>query len=348
MQFGYSEVCLAHDPGPRHPETPDRLRAIRERLKRKHGVEYVEADPVDVDEIASVHDRSYVEEIEEFCAQGGGNWDPDTTAVEETWDAIRCSAGQARWAVERALEGDDGRKTPFSIGRPPGHHAVVDDAMGFCFVNNVAVAAQWALESEDYDVDRVAIVDWDVHHGNGTQDIFYDREDVFFVSIHEKGLYPGTGEIDERGEGDGDGTTMNLPMPAGTDDVDYLAAFDGPIGTALEEYGPDLVIVSAGFDAHRHDPISRIRLSTEAYALLTDRLRGLTDRVGAAFAFVLEGGYSLDVLADSVSIVHETFDGREPIEPDDDEEVSDGARTVIEDVIEEHGLEYDRDDESDE
>ncbi|NKE35221.1 histone deacetylase [Natronococcus sp. JC468] len=337
MQFGYSETCLAHDPGARHPESPDRLRAIREGLKRKHGVQYVEADPVDVDVIDGVHDRDYLESVREFCADGGGNWDPDTTAVEETWDAVRYSAGQACWAAETALDGDDGRETPFSIGRPPGHHAVYDDAMGFCFVNNVAVAAQHALETRD--VDRVAIVDWDVHHGNGTQDIFYDRGDVFFASIHEQGLYPGTGAVEETGEGSGERATMNLPMPAGTDDRDYLEAIEGPVATALEAYDPDLLLISAGFDAHRHDPISRIRLSTEAYALLTDRLRGIADRTDAALGFVLEGGYGLDVLADTVALVHETFDGREPIEPDGD--CSPDAVELLEEVAAAHDLELD-------
>ncbi|WP_408959568.1 histone deacetylase family protein [Natrinema sp. 74] len=339
MQFGYSETCLAHDPGSRHPESPDRLRAIRERLKKKHGVEYVEADPCDLDAMAAVHDREYLESVREFCAEGGGSWDPDTAAVEATWDAARQSAGLACWAADEALEGATGRETPFSIGRPPGHHAVYDDAMGFCFVDNVAVAAQHALDHDEHDVDRVAIVDWDVHHGNGTQDIFYDRGDVFFVSLHEKGLYPGTGAVDETGEGDGEGTTMNVPMPAGTDDHEYLAAVEGPITAALTEFDPDLLLISAGFDAHRHDPISRIRLSTEAYALLTDRLRTLADDTDAALAFVLEGGYGLDVLADSVAIVHETFDGREPIAPDGE---SDGkAASTLEDVLEAHDLDVD-------
>ncbi|WP_254522642.1 histone deacetylase family protein [Natrinema caseinilyticum] len=341
MQFGYSETCLAHDPGSRHPESPDRLRAIRERLKRKHGVTYVEADPCELETMAAVHDRDYLESVREFCDAGGGSWDPDTAAVEATWDAARQSAGLACWAAEAALEGSAGRETPFSIGRPPGHHAVVDDAMGFCFVNNVAVAAQHALDHDAYDVDRVAIVDWDVHHGNGTQDIFYDRGDVFFVSLHEKGLYPGTGAVDETGEGEGEGTTMNVPMPAGTDDAEYVTAIEGPISAALSEFDPDLLLISAGFDAHRHDPISRIRLSTEAYGLLTDRVRSLADDADAALAFVLEGGYGLDVLAESVALVHETFDGREPIEPDDEPDES--VATALEDVIDAHDLDVELD-----
>ncbi len=333
MQFGYSERCLGHDPGERHPESADRLRAIREGLKRKHGVEYVDAPAASVETMAAIHGAKHVEAVREFCAEGGGNWDRDTTAVEETWPAVEKSAGLACWAADAALDGDDGRLTPFSIGRPPGHHAVAEDAMGFCFVNNVAVAAQHALETRD--VDRVAIIDWDVHHGNGTQDIFYEREDVYVVSIHEDGLYPATGEIDEIGAGDGVGATLNVPVPAGADDVDYLAAIDSLIGPELEAFDPDLLLVSAGFDAHQHDPISRIRLTTEAYALMTDRLRTLADSTDAALAFVLEGGYGLEVLAESVEIVHETFDGREPIEPDG--QVSEDVAAVIEAVADAHG-----------
>lgn len=333
MRFGYSDLCLGHDPGERHPESPDRLRAIREALKRKHGVEYVDPGAASMETMAAIHGHEHVEEVKEFCADGGGNWDRDTTAVEETWPAVETSAGLACWAGEAALEGASGRETPFSIGRPPGHHAVADDAMGFCFVNNVAVAAQHAID--ECGADRVAVVDWDVHHGNGTQDIFYDRDDVYVVSLHEDGLYPATGEVDEIGSGDGEGTTLNVPVPAGADDVDYMAAFDALICPELEAFSPDLLFVSAGFDAHQHDPISRIRLSTEAYALMTDRLRTVADNTDAALAFVLEGGYGLEVLAESVAMVHETFDGRTPIEPDG--EVSRDVMAVIEAVADAHG-----------
>ncbi|MGB9930854.1 histone deacetylase family protein [Haloarcula amylolytica] len=327
MNFGYREVCLDHDTGPRHPESPDRLRAIRRALKENHGVEYVAANDADVDLVREVHDTDYIAEFREFCDDGGGNWDADTVAVEETWDAALASAGLAVWAAEAALDGNAGRDTPFSLGRPPGHHAVGDDAMGFCFINNAAVAAQAALEA---DAERVAIFDWDVHHGNGTQDIFYDRSDVFYTSIHEDGLYPGTGDIAETGKDDADGTNLNVKYKPGADTADYLAAIDECIAPAIRDYDPDLLLISAGFDAHEHDPISRMRVSTEGYGAMTDRMRSLTDTCDAALGFVLEGGYGLDTLADSITTVHEVFDGYQPMEPDDD--VSDDARDVLDDL----------------
>ncbi|MFC6771877.1 histone deacetylase family protein, partial [Halorubrum pallidum] len=226
------------------------------------------------------------------------------------------SAGLAQWAAQVALDGASDRDTPFAIGRPPGHHAVIDDAMGFCFFNNAAVAAQTVLDEGV--ADRVAIFDWDVHHGNGTQDIFYDRGDVLYASIHEDGLYPDTGALEETGEGDGEAATVNLPLAAGAGDADYCYAIDEAIAPALDRFDPDLVIVSAGFDAHRHDPISRMRVSSEGYALMTDRIRSIADDVGAADAYVLEGGYGLDTLAEGVSMVHETYDGRTPVDGDDE------------------------------
>ncbi|MBV0924221.1 histone deacetylase [Halomicroarcula limicola] len=324
MNFGYREVCLDHDTGPRHPESPDRLRAVRRALKERHGVEYVAANDVDLDVVREVHDADYVESFREFCADGGGNWDADTVAVEATWDAALASAGLAVWAAEMSGPEVTDRDTPFALGRPPGHHAVTDDAMGFCFINNAAVAAQAALED---DAERVAIFDWDVHHGNGTQDIFYDRGDVFYASIHEDGLYPGTGAIDETGEGDGSGANLNVKYQPGADTADYLGAIDEAVAPAIEDYDPDVLIVSAGFDAHEHDPISRMRVSTEGYGAMAARMRDLAEDCGAGLALVLEGGYGLDTLSDSVTTVHEVFDGYAPMEPDDD--VSEDAREVL-------------------
>ncbi|WP_435067863.1 histone deacetylase family protein [Haloplanus sp. C73] len=334
MQFGYSETCLDHDTGERHPEAADRLRAIRRQLARRHAVTYVDADPASVEAVTAVHDADYVDSVREFCADGGGDWDTDTVASEGTWDAALASAGLAQWTAERALAGDDGRDTPFSIGRPPGHHATADEAMGFCFINNVAVAARSVLD--DGKATRVAIFDWDVHHGNGTQDIFYDRDDVFYASIHEDGLYPGTGALDETGDGAGEGATFNVPLASGAGDADYLLAFEQAIRPAIARFDPDLLLVSAGFDAHRHDPISRMRVSTEGYARLTGRVREAAADVDAGLGFVLEGGYGLDTLSESVATIHETFDGRAPVEDDDDP--SEDTTDLLAEVRAIHGL----------
>ncbi|WP_181685954.1 histone deacetylase family protein [Halorhabdus salina] len=310
MKFGYREICLDHDTGSRHPESPDRLRAIRQNLEDADDVTYVAADAASKAEVQDVHDETYIQSVRQFCANGGGNWDADTVAVEETWDAAMASAGLAAWAAEAALDGADGAETPFALGRPPGHHAVGDDAMGFCFVNNVAVAAQRALSERD--VDRVAILDWDVHHGNGTQDIFYDRGDVYYASFHEEGLYPGTGDISESGEDAGEGTTLNVPFPPGCGDADYLAIYDTVVKPEFEAFDPDLLLVSAGFDAHEQDPISRMLVSTGGYGMLADRLVTLADRIDAPLAFVLEGGYGLETLSAGVREVHDVLSGKDP------------------------------------
>jgi acetoin utilization deacetylase AcuC-like enzyme len=337
MQFGHRDACLRHDTGARHPESADRIRAITHALAREHGVSYVHADPVDREALCRVHEPEYVDDVEAFCREGGGTWGADTVGVEATWEAACAAAGLAVWAAEAAIDGADGRETPFAIGRPPGHHAEVDEAMGFCFFNNAAVAAAAALERPA--LDRVAVVDWDVHHGNGTQEAFADRGDVFYASIHERNLFPGTGEISETGTGDGAGTTLHVNYPGGCGDAEYLAAVDVAIAPALAAFDPDLLLVSAGFDAHRNDPISRMRVSAEGFGALADRLRRVADDCGAALAFVLEGGYGLEALAESVRTVNSVFDGYEPVVPD--EEPNSRARTVLEEVREVHDLDDD-------
>ena len=336
MKFGHREICLEHDTGPRHPENPDRVRAIRQGLSKRHGVEYRDGELASRASIDAVHDPEYVDDVEQFCADGGGTWDADTVAVEETWEAALASAGLASWAVNEAIDGADGRQTPFSIGRPPGHHAEIDEAMGFCFFNNAAVAVQQAIERAESGVERAVIFDWDVHHGNGTQDVFYDRDDVYYASVHEQGLFPGTGDVLETGGPSARKTNLNAPLPGGSGDEEYAAFVDGLLDPAMERFDPDLFVVSAGFDAHRHDPISRMRVSTEGYGHLTAQVREIAARHDAPLSFVLEGGYGLDALSDSVGMVHEVFDGREPVVPDGD--VTSKADGVLADVRDAHDL----------
>lgn len=323
MKIGFNDRCLDHTTGERHPESPERLIAIRRELDTHHTVEYVEPSPATIDDLALVHDRSYLEAVRDFCGAGGGEWDPDTVAVEATWEAGLASVGLAQWAARTALDVTPGRDSPFAIGRPPGHHAVRDDAMGFCFFNNAAIAAQSVLEKRD--IDQVAILDWDVHHGNGTQSIFYDRSDVLFASIHEDGLYPGTGDQSETGTGTGLNYTVNLPLPPGAGDAAVQEIVSKVLEPKLHAVDPDLILISAGFDAHRHDPISRLRVSTEGYGWLTAWSKGLADSVDAGLGFILEGGYSLDMLAEGVGMVTKVFAGYEPVQPDGEPDEAVGA-----------------------
>jgi acetoin utilization deacetylase AcuC-like enzyme len=313
MNVGYREVSLAHDTGERHPETADRLRAIRQRLAESHDVSYADPPDVDLDLLKQVHDTAYLEELQSFCESGGGSWDTDTVAVEETWDAALASAGLAVWAATEGLTGPASRDTPFALSRPPGHHAPADNAMGFCFMNNAVLGAEGALAAG---AERVAIIDWDVHHGNGTQELCYDRDEIFPISIHEDGLYPGTGAIADTGQGDGLGYTLNAPMPPGSRTVDYLALIEQVVSPTLMEYDPDVLLVSAGFDAHEHDPISRMRISTEGFGALTAAVADLAADTDAGLGFILEGGYGLDCLAESVEMVNKTCGGYAPPTPD--------------------------------
>ena len=310
MNFGYLEECLEHDTGEGHPESSDRLSAVREALNHSSGIRYAAPVPADIERVLAVHDREYVEAFRMFCSRGGGRWDADTIASAGTWDAALASAGLVRWAGEEALKGSRGSETPFALSRPPGHHALSDNAMGFCFFNNAAVAAQSLLN--DGAADRIAILDWDVHHGNGTQEIFYDQGDVFYVSLHEDGIYPGTGTVEETGEAAGELATMNLPLPPGSTSSAYLTALEVAVYPALGAFDPDLLLVSAGFDAHEHDPISRMTVSTEGFGRLASAVDSLSRELDAGLAFTLEGGYGLETLSSCVSMVNRVFEGYQP------------------------------------
>jgi len=277
-----------HDPGPGHPERPERLRAVVERLQAVSGPRWGSPRAATREELGRVHDSRYVDFV--LGSRGRAlRLDPDTITSARSVDAAQKAAGAAIASVDAALGGEPS----FALVRPPGHHAESGRAMGFCLFNNVAVAAAHALAGG---LERVMVVDWDVHHGNGTQHSFEEDGRVLFFSAHRYPFYPGTGSARECGRGAGEGTTVNVPLPAGCTDGDYALAFEALLLPAASAFDPQLVIVSAGFDAHVADPLGGMRVSAEGFATLCSMVTSL----GAPTALVLEGGYDLDGLGDSV------------------------------------------------
>ena len=297
---------LEHDTGD-HPEQPARIVAIERELESRDwlGYEREQAPRAERAVVEGLHPSAYIQRIEEICAQGGGMLDLDTVASARSFDAAMHSAGGSVRAVEALLSGE--AEITFCGLRPPGHHAEAARAMGFCLFNNVAIAARRALDG--LGAERVLVLDWDVHHGNGTNDIFYDADAVLYFSIHQSPLYPGTGSLNENGAGAGLGYTINLPVPPGAGHEDWLSLLEHVVAPVARAYRPDLLLVSAGFDAHRDDPVGGCMLETSSYAELIRQALTLGVPVGA----VLEGGYDLDALADSTAAVMETLvPGGEP------------------------------------
>lgn len=303
-----SRIFLEHETGD-HPERPARLEAILRYLERTGRLDdrrLVEPDPADEETIALVHDRAYIEELRAFAARGGGWLDADTVVSPRSFDVARLAVGAAVTAVELVLRSEAPRA--FALVRPPGHHAEPDRGMGFCLFNNIAVAAAWALQR--HGLERVAIIDWDVHHGNGTQAAFYRTDRVLFVSIHQWPLYPGTGRADEIGEGQGRGYTLNIPLPPRSDDAAYLRAFDEQIEPRVRAYRPQLLLVSAGYDAHYADPLAAMAVTEQGFGAMAGRvLAWAREWCDGRLVLVLEGGYNLSALASSVAATLDALDG---------------------------------------
>lgn len=303
MTLLYSDPrFLDHDTRQGHPERPERLRRITAVLDSTGLVARCSTptwQPAEREDIQRIHEPGYVDTVESLAARGGGRPDPDTVVSPASYDVARLAAGAACDAVDRVLAGEE--RTALCLVRPPGHHALPERAMGFCLFNNVAIAARRAVD--EHKLDRVLIVDWDVHHGNGTQDIFYADGRVGFFSAHRWPFYPGTGASDETGAGAGLGATQNLPVEFGTSRTVYRDDFRIALEKFAAHIKPQLVLVSAGFDAHREDPIGSLGLEVEDFGELTKNVRDVAGvHCGGRIVSLLEGGYNVDRLAESVAV----------------------------------------------
>jgi acetoin utilization deacetylase AcuC-like enzyme len=300
------EEYRRHLTPPQHPERPQRLEAIEALIRRTplwDALAHPVPEPVDEDVLIRVHTRAYVAQVRDLAAAGGGSLDPDTWVSPASYDVARRAAGGALLAVDAVMR----REAPAALAlvRPPGHHARPGAGMGFCLFNNVALAARHALEA--YGLERVLILDWDVHHGNGTQEAFYREPRVVFCSIHQEHWYPGTGALEDVGAGPGEGTTVNVPLPAGVGDGGYAYLWEEIVLPLIAAVAPGLVLISAGFDAHHRDPLGGMMLTARGFGRLARMVRGAAGRTPVAA--VLEGGYDLDGLAFSVAATLEGLAG---------------------------------------
>jgi acetoin utilization deacetylase AcuC-like enzyme len=303
-----SPIFLGHDTGS-HPENPDRLVAIdveleaRDLLSARPEVAFGAADR---EVVARVHDEDYLQFLDDIVEAGGGWIDPDTMCAPDSVETAYHAVGAAVAAVDAILA--NAVQRAFVLARPPGHHAYVGRAMGFCLLNTVAVAAEHAL---DAGLQRVAIIDWDVHHGNGTEAIFASRPDVLFCSVHQygSGFFPGTGHASFTGTGAGEGYTINVPLRPGADDDDYRSVFEAQLAPPVLAFDPDLVLVSAGFDAHQRDPLGSMRVTDAGFAAMARTVvQWAEECCGGRVLAVLEGGYDPGGLSSSVAAVLRVFD----------------------------------------
>lgn len=297
--FIYNPLYLRHETDP-HPETPKRLEAIYSKVKDSEisrDLIFSEPRRAAPEQIAMNHSARYIDQVKASCEQGVGSLDADTVVSQDSYNAAVLAAGAGLTAVDKVV--DEEADNVFCAVRPPGHHAERDRAMGFCLFNNVAVAARYAIKERD--LNRVFIFDWDVHHGNGTQHSFYSDPSVYYSSAHQFPFYPGTGDQDETGSGDGLGSTLNFPLPASSGDVEYLDLIENKLIPEMFRFKPDLIIISAGFDAHKGDPLANMNVTTDGFGQMTKLISDAAQEICAGrLISMLEGGYNLQELSDSV------------------------------------------------
>jgi acetoin utilization deacetylase AcuC-like enzyme len=315
---------LKHFAGRSHPERPERAAVMIEMAEQLHRAGILALSPREATtaELELCHDPAYVAEVRRSASMPRYDFDPDTHTSPDSYQTALLAAGGVLTAVEAVMDG--AADNAFAIVRPPGHHALATRAMGFCLFNNVAIAARYLIRQRG--LKRVLVVDWDVHHGNGIQDIFYDSSEVVYFSIHQYPFYPGSGGLDEVGCGAGAGYTVNAPMPATFGDNEYVRVFDELLAPIVRQYRPEFILVSSGFDAHFRDPLGGMRVTEGGFAALARRVKRMAaECCGGRMAVALEGGYDLQALADSGRSVIEEL-GRAADEPM--ASADDGARVM--------------------
>jgi len=322
---------LEHSAGEGHPESPNRLRVIHDLVAKEFSdLPLIEPRAASEDELAAVHDPFYIETVAKTDGRAFSRLDADTGLSARSYQVARLAAGGLLNAVDALLApGPEAPSSVFAFVRPPGHHAEPDRGMGFCLFNNIAIAAEYAIEK--HGLKRVLIVDWDLHHGNGTQKSFYDRKDVLFFSSHQFPHYPGSGRFDEVGSGTGEGFTVNAPFPSGFGDTEYLAVYDRILKPIALEYKPELVLVSAGFDPYVKDPLGGMEVTGDGFGNIASLVREIADATcGGKVLLTLEGGYNPDGLRDGVRSVLQALTGPAWTVPVMD---SPAAESVIQSII---------------
>ena len=311
--YVYDPIYLKHETG-YHPENAQRLEAIMAHLEETGLIEQLTAikpRPATVEELTYVHQTSYVSRIQDAASRGGGWLDGDTVMSPDSYDAALYAAGGAIEATDAVISGR--LNNAFALVRPPGHHATAMAAMGFCLFNNIAIAAQHALKK--HKMEKVAIIDFDVHHGNGTQEAFYNNPQVLYISTHQYPHYPGTGTVSETGSGTAEGTTVNIPLPGGSGDDEYCEVFEQIVVPVVRRFHPELILVSAGYDLHWKDRLAMMEVSTAGFAEMIRTIKGLADELcHGKIVITLEGGYNLKALATSVKATFDVLLGNSDIE----------------------------------